>query len=321
MSILNRLIPQSKTFATSICLLACCFVVPTQTANAQNSQTSQRITTASEALQRCDLTFDGGSVHAYSETLKEVFEIANIVVMPGVEHIDMPGFALHNVSLSTAVALLDGTKGEYEGRELMLSVDPVFDHEDATGQIYVIRVHRGRQPVTHTDIEQRDPLESIQTHVWSIAHLVVRGLEPEEVLSTIEMTGELSEAAEVHFRYHEETHVLIGRGSLESLEIVDAVLRQLGESAEVHAQMMRRENAEESMVAENAVDRERYEIQMRNAEQTVAEMEFKMREYELIAREMQAEAKQLEVEVHLRNMRINGLEQKIAELQAELERR
>jgi hypothetical protein len=273
-------------------------------------------------------------IQEFASGKAEGFERLNIVTLDDVSRFELPAVELRHVSRRQAMEILDGMQKTIEGREHMIAVQMI---EDEFGvPVFSVRVierrMQGPQPETpETPVSQVWPVKELLTRLENPDHLVTA------VETALEMMGEIDGAVAV--RFHEETGLLIARGRLGHVRMIDSVINALEAQAasemtpseeenirrgyeqhireiETHAQQeidaVRREAADAFDRAERAEhlrqrDRaEVEEIRAQNAELRVVNEAFELDRNELRDR------------VHAQEEEINRMKEMIADLKLQL---
>jgi hypothetical protein len=265
-----------------------------------------------------DLSFGGGSAVGYIDSIRQAAGPVNIVVEPGAELVDVPPIELKRVSLSQALALLDGASIERDNYAIRLDVATLGDAESRP--VFKIQV-RGQRP---GQLTQR------MNQVWSLQPVLAGGYEPAEVLTAIETALSMLEDTHVpaDLRYHDDTSLLIVRGHPTQLATIDALHGELSanparqERRDDQLEALRRAEMEMQHLREEAnVGRREADEQARRA--TEWETRAVLFREELDALRMQYEQRMAELRAQLdeREAIIRQLEHHVAELEGRLQQR
>lgn len=170
-----------------------------------------------------NIRFPGGSAVEYVGAIHDQARDANIVIMPGAEAIRMPAMELQNVSISTALALLDGQQAIQTNQSFELSVDREVGAAHGGGSdVYLINVHHA----THGRMAPRT------SHVMSVAQILHAGVEAADLLAAIDAAIDLVvEGDGPEVRFHESTGLLIAHGSPDHIELIRGVVEEVFSSA------------------------------------------------------------------------------------------
>lgn len=198
----------------------------------------------SEGLVLVNVDFAGGNALEYIEALRAAGGDVNIVVdsPQAVAGVPMAAVKLASVNLNAALDLLKNRDGQSpDGRNVMLVVrirEP--DRAERKG-------HFGN-PLYQVSCEfygsaNDDSVEEI-SGVWTVADLLASQMESSDMLTAIETALDLfSDGAKPpEMRFHEPTGLLIARGEVEQLEVIDNIIEELR-----HTIALRRKAAEFSI--------------------------------------------------------------------------
>ncbi len=173
------------------------------------------------ALPVIDLSFPGGSVIDYVAALRKANPEANIVVDPEAAQIPMPAVTLRRVTVPAALAVIR-RRSVNDGRtvvELYVEDLPSFSPEERPTYQVGARTsgYAGRPP---------PPAKS--TNVWTVANLLGGDLTSRRLLSAVETALEVvGGEPKPDVRFHEDTGLVIARGSGEQIAAIDEVIDQL----------------------------------------------------------------------------------------------
>jgi len=253
------------------------------------------------------LDFEGGTATDYLDALRDAAKSANIVVMPGAEHVLMPPVQLKAVALSSAVDLLNNQQSvDEDGMRYILSVDQIESDRfelsnddrrregiDSLTTLPVFVVNVDSEPARLGDSDQT----RLESQVWALEPLLQLQLQPlsaDDVLATIDVALPLAAEGEpeVEIRFHEETGILIARGDFRALQMVDNVLNQLEGSA--HAlrkadEQSRRAQEMESAFQEVREHMEKLTVEREHLAQEAEKIHSRMRELERVMDQLRAE--------------------------------
>lgn len=170
--------------------------------------------------------FQGGTVEGYLDALREANEEMNIIMLDDVSRFALPPVELKYVTRRQAMEVLDGMEKVIDGRSHHIAVQMI---EDKFGvPVFSVRVieerMHGPQPETP---------ETLVSQVWPVKELLTRLENPDQLVTAVEtaleMMGEVDDAVAV--RFHEETGLLIARGRLGHVRMIDSVINALEEQA------------------------------------------------------------------------------------------
>ena len=182
-------------------------------ANAQDAESGRQ-----HHQVRLDVQFPGGTLIKYVDAVRKAHPkgVANIVVMPDAELIEIPPVSLVAVKVSAAMHLLDGVYILGDGREVRINVDN-FQLGSTPDMVFKVVAEYRTRPV--------------RSSVWSLDDALSDGRSEVELLAAIEVVLSMfSNKAEIKF--HPPTKLLIARGTDEQLDLVRGVIEQLIASSE-----------------------------------------------------------------------------------------
>lgn len=182
-------------------------------ANAQDAESGRQ-----HHQVRLDVQFPGGTLIKYVDAVRKAHPkgVANIVVMPDAELIEIPPISLVEVKVSAAMDLLDGVYILGDGREVRINVDN-FQLGSMPDMVFKVVAEYMTYPV--------------RSSVWSLDEALSDGRSEVELLAAIEVVLSMfSNKAEIKF--HPPTKLLIARGTDEQLDLVRGVIEQLIASSE-----------------------------------------------------------------------------------------
>lgn len=159
-----------------------------------------------------DVSFPGGNVKEYLEAVRRAHPGARVVIMPGVERFPMPPVDLQSVTLDAAIRVA-ADRQDYSIGKLNAQAFPV---EGANELLYRVWLEtRGYDP---------------RSGVWSLSALLdtgkPHGLKPEDVLSAVQTALSLFDTPAT-VKYHQETQLLLARGSQDQIDQIGKVLAEL----------------------------------------------------------------------------------------------
>ncbi len=173
---------------------------------------------------RFDLSFEGGSLEALAESIRDVSPGANIVVMPSARDFEVPAFRLRDVTAIEVFRVLDLYMPTESARLSIHVVEPE-SNEAVDGD-------RRPQPLIRVELQQiEQPEVTLQNSVWSTASLETRfGVTTEMLHSAVDAALELADS-EARVQYHPEAKLLIARGTSDDMLLIDTVLGRLQASS------------------------------------------------------------------------------------------
>ena len=256
------------------------------------------------------LDFGGGSAAEYINAIRKASPNANIVVLGDLARISMAAVQLKNVDVLSALSVLDQLPSEQGTFVAKIHVNNVRSSQDMP-DVYTVaaEVH-----------DRRGVPGAMQTTVISMADLLGENLKSQDALTAIQTSLELigDTGAPAQIKFHEETGLLICRGSPEQIESIEQVIRQLRERAgtlEVRAQNamaeQRQANASREAVAQIAQAKEQIDALTRQ----VAEWRTKAELLEHTIEEHQRLVAKLDTELREAQAERNELKRDIAQLQ------
>jgi hypothetical protein len=254
-----------------------------------------------------DLTFKGGTVGEYAAGIRNVLPGANIIVMPAAEPLPVPAVTLKSVDIHSALALLDQHDAMIDGQRWVLSIRDTMGAEQAATPIYTLMAYAAGGKAADPDAM------NIQAAVLSISSILEGGhIQSTDALTAVETALALfagdGGGPKPQLKFHEETGLLIVRGTREQVSIIHQVVDQLGETAitlEAFAQRRagvmgeteRTQLEERIRLSEDMVDSAQQEIIVLQTRNQVLEDELNRARSELAERE--AAFRDLSTRVHM----------------------
>ena len=173
-----------------------------------------------------ELRFPGGTVREYVEALKDAGAEGRVVITGHDRDVPMQPVTLRNVTLESAVELLDDLTDEDANR---------LTRGGTSWNSGLYRVHVSTNARSST-------LKRV-SRVWSLRHITSQGLDDDTLLAAIEAGSEtLNDHAKPTLRYHEPTALLIANGTADALGLIDAIINGLTDSAIADSQFIRGED-------------------------------------------------------------------------------
>ncbi len=201
------------------------------------------------------LDFPGGNLQSYIDAIRQANPQADIIADNNLSLFTVPATRLTNVDLLASLNLLSGTLVEGPNGTYELQVDsaPIGETDESIMRIRVI------------NLDTRDL--DIETRVWSLLSLVGKGVPVPDALAAIEAALSLMQQ-DTTMRFHEQTHLLIVRGSDEALHLTLSTIEALESDA---SQMSRQEQEYRELAAQ-------YEYQLieAQADMTLAQEELRI---------------------------------------------
>ncbi len=174
-----------------------------------------------------DLQFKGGSVTEYASAIRNASPRSNIIVMPGAGELPVPAMDLKSVDLRSAVGLLDQHDAILDGQRWVLRVRDTSGHRQASTPIYTLFAIATGAPGADPRATQS------RSSVISLSNILEPGhISAADALTAIEtaLTLVTGQASKPEIRFHEETGLLIARGTEEQIHIIYEVVAQLEDS-------------------------------------------------------------------------------------------
>jgi type II secretory pathway component GspD/PulD (secretin) len=170
--------------------------------------------------QALNVDFTGGPATEYIAAIRKADPEANIVVLGELEQITIPAVRLRNADVFSALDLLNSAPHQQAG----VSIKEIH-HDGDRSPVFTI--------TTYLKSPDKPQLRKPQTTVISMAELLDEKLKPADALKAIEAALELvkGEYDPAQVRFHEETGLLIARGSPEQVESIQQVIAQLHQRA------------------------------------------------------------------------------------------
>ncbi|MGH9818133.1 MAG: hypothetical protein ACRD6I_18880 [Candidatus Acidiferrales bacterium] len=325
--------------AALVCVLSVLMCAVTAKADSQQaaaSRDAEAVQKEVEALQAelaarrsssLTITFPGGTVGEYAAMLRDAMrangETVNIMVQPGAESVPLPRLELVDVSLESALQLLQNHQGRNEAGLTTLGLDVV------RGQGAPVYVVSSRQ-IFHGPQSRSKPdnLEEI-VHVWNVNRILRGGIKADDMLTAIETALSLvrSSAEPAEIRFHEATALVIARGTVEQIQTMEQVIEQLGlsarQSAEDKAMQLELDQArkalaemeaqrgkmEEAIQVRAQLERER-EMMRHDLEEMRRRSETAAQDQQRRIQELQELSTRREIELHEMQKRLQEQQQK-----------
>jgi hypothetical protein len=164
--------------------------------------------------QLISVNFKGGTIADFVELLKSATPGINWAVYGDLSRIDMPAMDLQNVSVDTAVRLLDKRSQNHDGMSYFVAEASI--HRAGQGEQPVVRINVVGRRTGHTE-----PPVEVQTLVIPVADVLSRGMSADDMLAAIEAALQVSELTDrMRVRFHEPSQILLVRGPENGLEVV-----------------------------------------------------------------------------------------------------
>jgi hypothetical protein len=174
--------------------------------------------------QALNVDFPGGAATEYITAIRKADADANIVVLGELDEIPVPAVRLRNVDVGAALAVLSELPPQQgnQGREVKIE-EILRDGERSPVFTVTGRTWSMGKGTAHAQ----------KTSVISMAELLGENLKPADALKAVETALELikGDYEPAQIRFHEETGLLIARGSPEQIESIQQVIAQLQERA------------------------------------------------------------------------------------------
>lgn len=307
----------SRRFFTMLLPAALTAVVATAPTLAQSSgslNTAAQVNTFPESV-LLTLDFDGGTAAEFVDAVRKAAgDSANIVGDERLAYLPMPAVELKNVSVQSALRLLDGAEFSGGGSEHFARLE-------------MLQSHPSELPVHSIQIRSRVVREpqSQETDmgVWPALGIMEHGLTADDILTSVQIALEMAAAGENEqkklpaIRFHEQTGLLIVYGTPHVLAQVERVMDAIEESARQRAQSHAESVRERmSQIEHEVVTSREQAAQLAEVNQAMA-MEMAAREAAM--RTVEAELVRRTDEVERSRQMLVELERRAAQLQAELE--
>lgn len=235
---MDRMMKFGRGVRSGIQLLAiggCLTVCGAHAAHAQDGQ-SESAATAFETI--VNIQFGGGTLAEYVEMLRDAYPRVNVLLTGDCENALLSAVSLRNVTMNTALNLLDGRVMELAGRDVQLAVElRVTEGVVEEEPVWIINCH---------DVSRAKALEVMPVYrVWSIRNLVAESsISQDDLFGAVEAAIELSYQSRLEevgngspldmskdnqrvskpvMKFHEGSGLLIVRGQPEDLMIIEEV--------------------------------------------------------------------------------------------------
>ncbi len=181
-----------------------------------------------------DVSFEGGTVQQYINAIRKQGTNVNVILDVEDLNLPMPAVELRSVELESAIFVLRKRQVVADGILAELDVN-MIRHSPRDNPTFVISAET-------RSVDRSGPNRSA---VLSVKDVINAGLTPSDILTAVETALELfgDDRARAEMRFHEETGLLIARGSSEQMATIHEVMDQLRES--VDQEMQSRAEAEE----------------------------------------------------------------------------
>lgn len=162
--------------------------------------------------------FEGGTIGEYVRAIKEAHPEANVVVSPEAVPLPMPEVSIHGASLGSALHITMTYGSTMPG---MPGVEVLVDRAGGGEGLPVYKI-------TARSIAPRD----LRSTVISLAPVIESGVTKDDALAAMQAAMELF-PTRATLRFHEDTSLLLVRGSGEQLELLELVADRLEQDATV----------------------------------------------------------------------------------------
>lgn len=187
------------------------------------AQDSAEVARGEKSPVACGLSLDfpGGTAADYIAALRHAEPRANVVVLGDLDRIKMAPVQLQNADVFSALRVLDQLPPEQDGLAVKVRVDNVASSPVSPPVFVVTADIRNRGGATSSSF----------TTVISMADLLGEDLKPADALTAIDATLGLiqGERAPAEIKFHEQTGLLIARGSPAQVDGIRQVVAQLRE--------------------------------------------------------------------------------------------
>jgi hypothetical protein len=164
------------------------------------------------------LDFPGGTAVAYVNAVRRAAGDVNVVVAPEASEIVMPEVSIKQVSVGSAIWLLNNRSSEQPGRQVKLEVSQTPMRSPSERPTYQIIAH----------VEGWRKVQAAS--VWTVAALLDSGISSSAVLSAVEVALQVvGSNTKPDVRFHEDTALLIASGDNDQLKAIEQVLDRLEE--------------------------------------------------------------------------------------------
>jgi len=249
---------------------------------------------------RRNVAFEGGSFAEFIESLRGVWPEVNLVVTDsGLESIRVPSITLRNVDVTDAIQVAYAAIDQEDARRLTRS-GPGTGAIPLHGAVITLgtrRLPRSQEPAS--------------THTWSVANLLLRDIDQEQMLTAIKTALELGDGEDVTLRLHPPTGLLIARGAGEQMRTIDEVIDRLEDSASAtaqHSQPSDEIRVRDSRIQALSSEVQQQEIRLNEAVELVREL--KIERQQLKAALLDLERRNARLEAELRSVREQAEEAK-----------
>ncbi len=171
---------------------------------------------------RRDVEFEGGSFAQYIEFVQTVWPEVNIVANDDeLSSLQVPPIALRQATVQDALWVAQSALGDQGTR--IHRMGPTQESASIEGMLIFVKTARA-------------PSAAVRTHTWSVANLLLRDIDQEQMLTAIKTALELGDGEEVTLRLHPPTGLLIARGTSTQMSTIDEVVDRLQDSAKATAE-------------------------------------------------------------------------------------
>lgn len=161
-----------------------------------------------------DLRFGGGTALDYVNAIRAAYPRANILAMPGLEGFAVPAVNLDGVTVDAALESIEGQEAMVAGVWAKVRLGDA-DIEGGEERIFTISLER-------REIQ-------IETRVWSVSRIIAMGASEQDILSAVRAGLDIT-GLEATVRFHPETQLLMVRGAVEPLLLVESTLNEVERS-------------------------------------------------------------------------------------------
>lgn len=186
------------------------------------------------------LDFPGGNGAEYVAMLRKAAPDGNIVVLGDIDQIRIPAVRLHSVDLFSALKVLDSLPETQDGRNVDVKIQTIQQRSNQE-PVFAVTAQVYRMP------QQPRPTMP-QTTVISMADLLGENLKPADALMAIDTALGLIRSEPpvepAQIKFHEQTGLLIARGTPEQVASIQEVIGQLRERAGTLETRLQRATAE-----------------------------------------------------------------------------
>lgn len=224
-----------------LCFPAIAATVLAQAAEADEDGLASKIT----------LDFPGGTAAEYERLVRErAGNTVNIVSFTDLSRFHMPPVQLKGVSGHEALGMIQHTT-----------------RRDESGQVWGLQMEWGEAIVIKPVFQGRSDASMAYSRIWSIEALTTQ-IPAEDILSAVEVALAMIDSS-AQVRYHEDSGLLIARGTDEQLSAIDDVLDALKDT--YHARRDAAARQSDASQKQASLETARAEVALREQELQAAQ--------------------------------------------------